>query len=32
VDSDEDVDLMASLGVDALITNRPQQVLSRLGR
>jgi glycerophosphoryl diester phosphodiesterase len=32
VDSDEDVDLMASLGVDALITNRPQQVLRRLGR
>ena len=32
VDSDEDVDLMASLGVDALITNRPQQVLARLGR
>jgi glycerophosphoryl diester phosphodiesterase len=32
VDSDEDVDLMASLGVDALITNQPQQVLARLGR
>ena len=32
VDHDEDVDLMASLGVDALITNRPQQVLARLGR
>jgi glycerophosphoryl diester phosphodiesterase len=32
VDSDEDVDLMASLGVDALITNRPQHVLDRLGR
>ena len=32
VDEDEDVDLMASLGVDAVITNRPQQVLARLGR
>ena len=32
VDADEDVDLMVSLGVDALITNRPQQVLERLGR
>jgi glycerophosphoryl diester phosphodiesterase len=32
VDSDEDVDLMTSLGVDALITNRPMQVLARLGR
>jgi glycerophosphoryl diester phosphodiesterase len=32
VDRDEDVDLVASLGVDAVITNRPQQVLARLGR
>jgi glycerophosphoryl diester phosphodiesterase len=32
VDTDEDVDLMASLGVDAVITNRPMQVLERLGR
>jgi glycerophosphoryl diester phosphodiesterase len=32
VDADEDVDLMSSLGVDALITNRPMQVLRRLGR
>lgn len=32
VDSAEDVDLMTSLGVDALITNRPMQVLERLGR
>ena len=32
VDDDEDVDLMASLEVDAIITNRPQQVLRRLGR
>lgn len=32
VDADADVDLLASLGVDAIITNRPQQVLTRLGR
>ncbi|BEP13218.1 glycerophosphodiester phosphodiesterase [Acidothermaceae bacterium B102] len=32
VDDEADVDLMASLGVDAIITNRPQQVLARLGR
>jgi glycerophosphoryl diester phosphodiesterase len=32
VDSVEDVDLLASLGVDVLITNRPQHVLARLGR
>ncbi|GAA0518011.1 MULTISPECIES: glycerophosphodiester phosphodiesterase [Streptomyces] len=32
VDEPEDVDLCVRLGVDALITNRPKQVLSQLGR
>ncbi|HVT20493.1 MAG TPA: glycerophosphodiester phosphodiesterase [Mycobacteriales bacterium] len=32
VDSVEDVDLLAGLGVDAIITNRPDVVLARLGR
>ncbi|WP_306324032.1 MULTISPECIES: glycerophosphodiester phosphodiesterase [unclassified Streptomyces] len=32
VDEPEDIDLCASLGVDAIITNRPAAVLSRLGR
>jgi glycerophosphoryl diester phosphodiesterase len=32
VDSPQDVELCARLGVDALITNRPRQVLSQLGR
>ncbi|WP_327671019.1 MULTISPECIES: glycerophosphodiester phosphodiesterase [unclassified Streptomyces] len=32
VDEPEDVDLCASLGVDAIITNRPAAVLRRLGR
>ncbi|KUJ70250.1 glycerophosphodiester phosphodiesterase [Streptomyces albus subsp. albus] len=32
VDSPEDVELCARLGVDAIITNRPKEVLSHLGR
>jgi glycerophosphoryl diester phosphodiesterase len=32
VDSPVDVELCARLGVDAVITNRPKQVLSQLGR
>ncbi|MEU3445766.1 glycerophosphodiester phosphodiesterase [Streptomyces thermolilacinus] len=32
VDAAEDVELCARLGVDAIITNRPKQVLSQLGR
>lgn len=32
VNEPEDVDLCVELGVDALITNRPRAVLSRLGR
>ncbi|MEU8826206.1 glycerophosphodiester phosphodiesterase [Streptomyces sp. NPDC048636] len=32
VDQPEDVDLCVRLGVDAVITNRPKQVLSQLGR
>jgi glycerophosphoryl diester phosphodiesterase len=32
VDEPEDIDLVLSLGVDAVITNRPTDVLSRLGR
>lgn len=32
VDEPEDIDLVLSLGVDAVITNRPVQVLERLGR
>ncbi|MFJ3584414.1 glycerophosphodiester phosphodiesterase [Streptomyces sp. NPDC090127] len=32
VDDPEDVELCVRLGVDAIITNRPQQVLSQLGR
>ncbi|GHJ40168.1 glycerophosphodiester phosphodiesterase family protein [Streptomyces sp. TS71-3] len=32
VDEPEDVDLCVALGVDAIITNRPKQVLRRLGR
>lgn len=32
VDEPEDIDLVLSLGVDAVITNRPVQVLQRLGR
>ncbi|MEE1754283.1 glycerophosphodiester phosphodiesterase [Streptomyces sp. SP18CS02] len=32
VDAPEDVELCARLGVDAIITNRPKQVLSQLGR
>lgn len=32
VNEDADVDLCVSLGVDAIITNRPRQVLRRLGR
>lgn len=32
VDTPEDVDLCVRLGVDAIITNRPKQVLSQLGR
>lgn len=32
VDEPEDVALCAELGVDAIITNRPKQVLSQLGR
>jgi glycerophosphoryl diester phosphodiesterase len=32
VDEPEDVELCVRLGVDALITNRPKQVLSQLGR
>ncbi|MET9801857.1 glycerophosphodiester phosphodiesterase family protein [Streptomyces sp. NPDC006368] len=32
VNSPEDVELCAGLGVDAIITNRPKQVLSQLGR
>jgi glycerophosphoryl diester phosphodiesterase len=32
VDAPEDVDLCVRLGVDAIITNRPKQVLSQLGR
>ncbi|MEV8451064.1 glycerophosphodiester phosphodiesterase [Streptomyces sp. NPDC052095] len=32
VNEPEDVDLCVDLGVDAIITNRPKQVLSQLGR
>jgi glycerophosphoryl diester phosphodiesterase len=32
VNDDADVDLCASLGIEAIITNRPKQVLRRLGR
>ncbi|MFC7217987.1 glycerophosphodiester phosphodiesterase [Streptomyces polyrhachis] len=32
VDEPEDVELCARLGVDAIITNRPRQVLAQLGR
>ncbi|WP_149179525.1 glycerophosphodiester phosphodiesterase [Streptomyces sp. TRM49041] len=32
VDDPEDVELCVRLGVDAIITNRPKQVLSQLGR
>jgi glycerophosphoryl diester phosphodiesterase len=32
VDEPEDVELCVRLGVDAIITNRPKQVLSQLGR
>ena len=32
VDEPADIDLVLSLGVDAVITNRPAEVLSRLGR
>ncbi|MFE3251571.1 glycerophosphodiester phosphodiesterase [Streptomyces sp. NPDC059209] len=32
VNEPEDVELCASLGVEAIITNRPKQVLSQLGR
>jgi glycerophosphoryl diester phosphodiesterase len=32
VDRDDDIELCASLGVDAIITNRPKRVLERLGR
>lgn len=32
VNEPEDVDLLVSLGVDALITDRPKQVLAHLGR
>jgi glycerophosphoryl diester phosphodiesterase len=32
VDRPEDVDLCVRLGVDAIITNRPRQVLAQLGR
>ncbi|WP_256103712.1 glycerophosphodiester phosphodiesterase [Streptomyces sp. ODS05-4] len=32
VDDPEDVELCARLGVEAIITNRPRQVLSQLGR
>ncbi|GAA4106352.1 glycerophosphodiester phosphodiesterase [Streptomyces hundungensis] len=32
VNEPEDVDLCVSLGVEAIITNRPKQVLSQLGR
>ncbi|MGW7363900.1 glycerophosphodiester phosphodiesterase [Streptomyces sp. NPDC054841] len=32
VNEPEDVDLCAQLGVEAIITNRPRQVLSQLGR
>ncbi|SEN41323.1 glycerophosphoryl diester phosphodiesterase [Actinacidiphila rubida] len=32
VDRPEDVDLCVRLGVDAIITNRPREVLSQLGR
>ncbi|MFV2120685.1 glycerophosphodiester phosphodiesterase [Streptomyces sp. Act-28] len=32
VDAPEDVELCVRLGVDAIITNRPRQVLSQLGR
>lgn len=32
VDEPEDVELCVNLGVDAIITNRPKQVLSQLGR
>jgi glycerophosphoryl diester phosphodiesterase len=32
VNEPEDVDLCAGLGVDAIITNRPADVLRRLGR
>jgi glycerophosphoryl diester phosphodiesterase len=32
VDRPEDVELCVRLGVDAVITNRPGQVLAQLGR
>ncbi|MFF9866615.1 glycerophosphodiester phosphodiesterase [Streptomyces sp. NPDC013953] len=32
VDAPDDVDLCAGLGVEAIITNRPRQVLNQLGR
>lgn len=32
VNEPEDVELCARLGVEAIITNRPKQVLSQLGR
>ncbi|MFD0353473.1 glycerophosphodiester phosphodiesterase family protein, partial [Streptomyces sp. NPDC127110] len=32
VNAPEDVQLCADLGVEAIITNRPRQVLSQLGR
>ncbi|HAN71510.1 MAG TPA: glycerophosphodiester phosphodiesterase, partial [Actinobacteria bacterium] len=32
VDDDVDIDLCVSLGVDAIISNRPGHVLRRLGR
>jgi glycerophosphoryl diester phosphodiesterase len=32
VDDPADVDMCVRLGVDALITNRPRQVLEQLGR
>ena len=32
VNDDRDIDLVLSLGVDAVITDRPGEVLARLGR
>jgi glycerophosphoryl diester phosphodiesterase len=32
VDETADIDLVLALGVDAVITNRPAEVLSRLAR
>jgi glycerophosphoryl diester phosphodiesterase len=32
VDAPEDVEMVLSLGVDGIITNRPHEVLARLGR